>query len=354
MSDVVLSAERVRLNRRAFLSAIGIGSAALMGSQLLSGCSSSGTNSNSANGGTAKPTTLKGGVAHLHETVLVAPLLAGVSKGFFDNVGVTMNLTSFNGGSDTIRGVTSGTEQWGLGTPPAVALAASSGSPIKIITSWYNAIDDFLLVKNGSSIKSPADLRGKKIGGSAPGSTDQYFLEQVLKSAGISGEAKIVYLGAQAAENNALKTGVVDAITATEPTVSQLIQSGDATLLVTARDIITSWVTQVTFAMASVVSAEHDTLTKVREGLDKSIDFVYSSPEEVGKLWATAANVDETIAVSAVKRFAGYHSWGTQFNKTALDAVNSGSIEIGLYKEPVNWSSIVDQSTLAADARTSL
>src|SRR6266516_100922 len=90
--------------------------------------------------------------------------------------------------------------------------------------------------KKADSIKTAADLRGKNLGVTDIGSGTHTITLALLGKAGFKGsDAHFVAVGAGNTFIAAIKNGTIDAGMTTEPTITRLLQSGDAKVLVDLR-----------------------------------------------------------------------------------------------------------------------
>ena len=90
--------------------------------------------------------------------------------------------------------------------------------------------------KKADSIKSAADLKGKKLGVTDIGSGTHTISLALLGKAGYKGsDATFVAVGAGDTFIAAIKNGTIDAGMTTEPTITRLLQSGDAKVLIDLR-----------------------------------------------------------------------------------------------------------------------
>ncbi len=102
--------------------------------------------------------------------------------------GYTVKWVKFGGGGDVIRAMSSGNVDVGEAGSSPIAAAASQGLPITLF--WI--LDDIanaeqLVARNGSGIKTIADLKGKTV--AVPFvSTSHYQLMYALQEAGLSGK----------------------------------------------------------------------------------------------------------------------------------------------------------------------
>jgi NitT/TauT family transport system substrate-binding protein len=86
--------------------------------------------------------------------------------------------------------------------------------------------------------KSIADLRGKKIGVSAPGSSSSMMASLVLAQGGLkASDVSFIAVGASAGALTAIRSGQVDAICHTDPIMTMLEQKGDVKVISDTRTL---------------------------------------------------------------------------------------------------------------------
>ncbi|MDB5873983.1 MAG: transporter substrate-binding protein, partial [Ramlibacter sp.] len=86
--------------------------------------------------------------------------------------------------------------------------------------------------------KTLADLRGKKIGVSAPGSSTNMVANLVLSRAGIkASDVSYVGVGTAAGALAALRSGQIDAMSNTDPVMTMLEQKGDVKIISDTRTL---------------------------------------------------------------------------------------------------------------------
>ena len=97
---------------------------------------------------------------------IAGPLIVTISNGSIEKAtGYKVNWKQFGGGGEVIKAMASGAVQVGEVGSAGVAAAVSRGEPYDLF--WI--LDDIneaeaLVVRNGSGIVKPADLKGKKLG----------------------------------------------------------------------------------------------------------------------------------------------------------------------------------------------
>ncbi len=120
-------------------------------------------------------------------SILYAPSYVAIAKGFFDEVGFDVALTTAQGGDKSMAALISGAADIALIGPETAIYVLISDSPVKArIFCGLTATDGFMLV--GRDKVDAFDwkaLRGKEILGFRPGSTPLLYLEEALRMNGL-------------------------------------------------------------------------------------------------------------------------------------------------------------------------
>ena len=106
------------------------------------------------------------------------------TKVFFKKRGFKLDLRIYNGGPELLEAVQRGEAEVGeIGMLP-LCLAYSQGAPIRVIGSGFiQKLDHFLAAI--PSIKTLAELKGKRVGLLSLGSCDDYLLQRMMQSVGL-------------------------------------------------------------------------------------------------------------------------------------------------------------------------
>jgi ABC-type nitrate/sulfonate/bicarbonate transport system substrate-binding protein len=134
-------------------------------------------------------------------------------QGIFQKHGLDLQYVVMPNGTLTITALLSGEIDMGLGGPGHILDAAVSGVDVICIANFFHKLDFTLTGR--PEIKKPADLRGKKITTSGPGSTSHMVTLLALQSLDLEPkQAKINLVTIPGTEINrrlALESGAVDA-----------------------------------------------------------------------------------------------------------------------------------------------
>lgn len=108
-----------------------------------------------------------------------APLHFAAQKGLFKKYNLDVVIDDGNGSVATVQIVGNGEYDIGHASLAPMAIARSKGLPVKAFAGFVQKNDIGLLVPADSGIKSPADLKGKKIAFTA-GSLEAPFIDRFL------------------------------------------------------------------------------------------------------------------------------------------------------------------------------
>lgn len=113
-----------------------------------------------------------------------APFHLAAKKGLFAQNGLDVEIVDGNGSVSTVQIVGNGEYDVGHASLAPMAIARAKGLPVKAIAAFVRQNDIGLLVPKDSGIRTPADLKGKKLVFTA-GSLEAPFIDRFLASGGL-------------------------------------------------------------------------------------------------------------------------------------------------------------------------
>ncbi|MFV0680572.1 ABC transporter substrate-binding protein [Ottowia sp.] len=153
------------------------------------------------------------------------PLTVAEQLGYFKAEGLEVEIPDFAGGSKALQALVGGSADVVSGAYEHTINMQAKRQPIQSIVLQGRAPQIVLAAstKTMPGFKSIADLKGKKIGVTAPGSSTAMMASYVLAKAGIKPtDVSFIGVGASSGAITAVKSGQVDAIANLDPVITML------------------------------------------------------------------------------------------------------------------------------------
>lgn len=167
------------------------------------------------------------------------PVVLAKYLGYFDEAGVDVELQHFNAGSRALAAVVGGSADIVAGAYENTVRMQAKGQTMQSFVLFGRYPQNVLGIAkaDAATYKSPADLKGKKVGITGPGSATQTFLNLILASAGLQpSDVTAVTVGAGATAVAGMKrSGELYAISNLDLAITELSMSGDITVVVDSR-----------------------------------------------------------------------------------------------------------------------
>ena len=168
------------------------------------------------------------------------PLTISEQLGYFKTEGLDVEISDFAGGARALQAVVGGSADICSGAFEHTINLQAKNQMYRAFVLQGRApqIAFGVSTKAMPSYKSVADLRGKKIGVSAPGSSTNMMANLVLSRAGLkASDVSFIGVGTAAGALTALRSGQIDAICNTDPVMTMLEQKGDVKIISDTRTL---------------------------------------------------------------------------------------------------------------------
>ena len=172
------------------------------------------------------------------EKQIYLPAKLAERLGYLKETGLDIELLSVPAGANAEKEMLSGVAQGVIGFYDHTIHLQARGKLVQSVVQFSQAPGEVILVSNvaAKQIQSPADFKGKTLGVTALGSSTHFLTQFLAAKAGVkNSEFNVVPVGAGEKFITALNLGKIDAGMTTEPTLSRLIESGAASILVDLR-----------------------------------------------------------------------------------------------------------------------
>jgi NitT/TauT family transport system substrate-binding protein len=162
-----------------------------------------------------------------------------LNRKYFEQEGLTVDSTAFSSGTAALQNLIGGNADVVEGAFEHTLRMQAKGVDLTCLAVYGRYAGNVLVVRKSEAgkIKTVADLKGKKIGISSPGSATHNFVTSLMERAGVPWrEASYVSIGTGLSAVAAMRSGQeLDAAVNLDPAINSLIDGGDAVVLVDAR-----------------------------------------------------------------------------------------------------------------------
>ncbi len=189
------------------------------------------------------------------------PLTIAERRGYFEKEGLKVEISDFAGGAKALQAVVGGSADIACGAYEHTLFMANKGVALKAIALQANSFGLVVGVgrEKAASYQSLRDLKGMKIGVTAPGSASAIGLRMLLSKVGLTdNDISIIGIGGGASSVVAVKSNKVDAVANFDPMISILERDGAIKTLIDTR-------------------------------LEKDLDYLYGGPFPASAFYVTAS-----------------------------------------------------------------
>lgn len=166
------------------------------------------------------------------------PLTIAERLGYFKDEGLEPEISDFAGGSKALQAVVGGSADVVSGAWENTIDQQPKGLNLQgfVKMGRYPAISVGIVKAKAASYKSPKDLKGMKIGVTAPGSSTNRVVQRLMAEGGLKpDDASFIGVGASSGVIAAVKSGELDAVSNIDPVITMMEKSGDIVLVADTR-----------------------------------------------------------------------------------------------------------------------
>jgi NitT/TauT family transport system substrate-binding protein len=220
------------------------------------------------------------------------PLTIAEQKGFFQEQGLDVAINDFGGGAKSLQALIGGSVDVVAGAYEHTIRMQAKGQDIRAVIELGRFPGIVLAVKKdlAGEIRSPADLAGRKVGVTAPGSSTNFFVNYLMAKAGADPKsAAFIGVGAGLSAVAAMQKGEIEAIVNLDPVISKLDTDGDIAILADSRteagtrEIFGgSNPAAVVYLKNDFIEANPNTVQAIVNAFKKSLDWLATAtPEDI-------------------------------------------------------------------------
>ncbi len=231
------------------------------------------------------------------------PVTIAELKGYFKDAGVTVELNEFRGGSRSVEALVGGSIDIMVGSfehPLLMQAKEVELVTVALLTNSYGGVIG-LHKSIAGTYKSPKDLKGTKIGVTAPGSAMAVMAARFLAKDKLTlDDVSVIGIGGGAGAVAMMKSGRVDAVAHADPVISRLVLDGD---IIPIADTRTNEGMQTIYGGAIAAASINTTPSFVRKNEKAVRGFATAIVRALH--WMQTASIDEVVSIVPADYYTG-------------------------------------------------
>ena len=288
-------------------------------------------------------------LAEVAHSIFYAPMYVAIEEGYFEEVGIDIELSLANGADKVSAAVLSGDADIGFAGSEATIYVYNGGEKdyLKTFARLTQKDGSFIVAREDIKDFTLEDLVGKTIIGGRAGGMPEMTLEWVLSDAGIDPkrDVNIDTSVAFSAMSSAFIGGTGDFVALFEPNALELEKEGYGYVVASLGELGGVVPYTAFFARDSYLNENKELIENFDKAIQKGIDFVHNSSDKK----VAEAIIDQFPDTSTddltkiVKRYRSIDAWpdNTEFTREEFDHLQDIMINAGELDSKVPFSDLM-------------
>jgi len=219
----------------------------------------------------------------------------------FDKHGLDVEIIMITGSARSVAALFGGSTQFATGSATGPLAAAVRGSDVKIIAASYNKFPYAFVVK--PDIRSPKDLRGKKINILNFGGSNDLALQLALKEWGIKQtEVQVIIGGDAPTRMGSLMAGRMDATILSPPHLTIAVQAGYR-VLADMGEMSANFPQSTLNTRGSLLREKRDMVKRFVRSYAEAVYAIKTDAERTTKVFAKRMGVNDPATIKSTYEY---------------------------------------------------
>jgi NitT/TauT family transport system substrate-binding protein len=246
----------------------------------------------------------------------------GRDLGIFEKHGLDVEIIMITGAARSVAALLGNSTHFSTGSATGPLAAAVRGSDIKIIAASYNKFPYAFVVR--PDIRTPADLRAKRVNILNYGGSNDLALQLALKEWGMKlSDVQVVIGGDAPTRMGALMAGRMDATILSPPHLTLAVKAGYR-ILADMGEMSANFTQSSLYVKGSSLKEHRERTKRFLRAYAESIHIIKTDPERTMKVFAKRMRVEDPETVrSTYEYFAPRFSFPPRVNMSGVrDTLN--------------------------------
>jgi NitT/TauT family transport system substrate-binding protein len=255
----------------------------------------------------------------------------GIDNKIWEQEAIELAVSAFRGDAQMQQALTAGAIDVAVGSGPGLGFRAK-GVPAIGVAAMYGPPSNLCLsVLSRSSIKTVADLKGKRVGVTTLGSLTDWLTRELARQQGWGpGGIQVMPLGTVPARLAAMERNELDGMVIESATGFELEEQGKGRNILFFGDIQKHFYTHVIFATDDMIEKRPELLRRFLRGWFKTVAFMKTNKAAAVKSGARVVEVRESIVSKVYDTQIGSFSTDGAWDPQAIDVIRNSLKDLGI------------------------
>jgi len=276
------------------------------------------------------------------------PLDVGMEQGFFKQNGVEAKEYAFAGDAKMQQAMASDSLDIALGSGPAMAFIVK-GAPVKAVAAMAGPPLFLVLIVRPDGPKTAAELKGKRVSVSTPGSLTYWVVSETSRRQGWGAHGiDIAPMGALAGQIAALERHEIDGVVTDVGVALDLAKRGKARILLRFGNIENDFHVHVIYATNKLIANRPQAISGFLKGWFETIAFMRSNKAATVAVGVKVLRKEPDIMSKTYDEVMPMFSADGRFNRKALDTLARSWVDLKILPKAPDLDSLYSEAFLPA------
>jgi len=272
------------------------------------------------------------------------PIYVAEDTGLFKKHGVDVDIVTSRGGGEAMKAYIAGEVQIVATGFPEVGLLRKRGVDVKLFFQQTQRVTFSLLSRADEAIKSVADLKGKTIAVTSPGSLTANITRYFVKQAGLDPEhdVSLVSVGGGGEILGALKSKRADAAMLFEPFSSIAVKQNIASVILNVDEKLDAFSSSPLSTSQAFIDQHPKEAKAVFDALSEALQYIQSDrPGVVAIAKKRFHNADPDVLKAALDHLYKVYAKNGKFPRAHVERTEQICVDLKIMPQTYSYDEIV-------------